>query len=275
MKHLLLTITYDGTGFHGWQRQPGQRTVQGELERVLSILCRDEITIAGASRTDAGVHAYGQRAGFSGEFGIPVEKIAFAANRLMDKDVRILEAVEVSEEFHPRFDAKGKTYLYKIRNSQEPDVMLRNFHYHVEKPLDLVAMQEAATYLVGEQDFRSFLAAGGKEPETTVRRIIGAECYLEDEGDSAEPGFPQNIVFEVIGSGFLYNMVRIITGTLVEIGLGKRAPVEMKSIIESRDRRRAGHTAPPQGLYLKEVYYDKSEFNQGEEEKGETKDEDQ
>ena len=246
MKHLLLTITYDGTGFHGWQRQPGQRTVQGELERVLSILCRDEITIAGASRTDAGVHAYGQRAGFSGEFGIPVEKIAYAANRLMDKDVRILEVVEVSEEFHPRFDAKGKTYLYKIRNCQEPDVMLRNFHYHVEKPLDIAAMQEAATYLVGEQDFRSFLAAGGKEPETTIRRITRAECYLEDA----------DIVFEVTGSGFLYNMVRIITGTLVEIGLGKRAPAEMKTIIESRDRRRAGHTAPPQGLYLKEVYYE-------------------
>jgi tRNA pseudouridine38-40 synthase len=175
-----------------------------------------------------------------------VEKIAFAANRLMDKDVRILEVVEVSEEFHPRFDAKGKTYLYKIRNCQEPDVMLRNFHYHVEKPLDIAAMQEAATYLVGEQDFRSFLAAGGKEPETTIRRITRAECYLEDA----------DTVFEVTGSGFLYNMVRIITGTLVEIGLGKRAPAEMKTIIESRDRRCAGHTAPPQGLYLKEVYYE-------------------
>lgn len=260
MKHLLLTIAYDGTDFHGWQRQPGQRTVQGELERVLSILCKEEITIAGASRTDAGVHAYGQRAGFSGEFGIPVEKIALTANRLMDKDVRILEVSEVSEEFHPRFDAKGKTYIYKIRNSREPDVMMRNFHYHVDKPLALEAMQEAAKHLVGEQDFRSFLAAGGKEPETTIRKITNAVCYLED-GD---------IVFEVTGSGFLYNMVRIITGTLVEIGLGKLAPAEMKTIIERRDRRRAGHTAPPQGLYLKEVYYDTADLDKG---KGEIADE--
>lgn len=267
MKHLLLTITYDGTDFHGWQRQPGQRTVQGELERVLSILCKEEITIAGASRTDAGVHAYGQRAGFSGEFGIPVEKIALTANRLMDKDVRILEVLEVSEEFHPRFDAKGKTYIYKIRNSREPDVMLRNFHYHVEKPLALEAMQEVAKHLVGEQDFRSFLAAGGKEPETTVRKITSAECYLEDAGDSKEPGLVQNIVFEVTGSGFLYNMVRIITGTLVEIGLGKLAPAEMKTIIESRDRRRAGHTAPPQGLYLKEVYYNKADLDKVDQER--------
>jgi tRNA pseudouridine38-40 synthase len=255
MKHLLLTITYDGAGFHGWQRQPGQRTVQGELERVLSILCKEEITIAGASRTDAGVHAYGQRAGFSGDFGIPVEKLALAANRLMDKDVRILEVLEVSEGFHPRFDATGKTYIYKIRNSREPDVMMRNFHYHVEKPLNLTAMQEAATYLAGEQDFRSFLAAGGKEPETTVRRITSAECYLDESCVPRGTDTEQNVVFEVTGSGFLYNMVRIITGTLVEIGLGKRSPADMKMIIDGRDRRRAGHTAPPQGLYLKEVYY--------------------
>lgn len=246
MRNLLLTIQYDGTGFHGWQRQPGQRTVQGELEAVLSVLCRQPVTLAGASRTDAGVHALGQRAGFSGTFGIPTDRIAVAATRLLPGDVRIAAAEEVAPDFHPRFDAVGKTYAYRIRNHPDPSVLERDRHWHIERPLDADAMDEAAGRIVGEQDFRSFLAAGGNEPETTVRRMFRADCRRE--GD--------DIVFTVTGSGFLYNMVRILTGTLVEVGLGKRKPADLRAIIAGRDRALAGRTAPPQGLYLMEVYYD-------------------
>ncbi len=258
MKNVLLTVEYDGTNFSGWQRQPGRRTVQGELERVLSILCKQEISIQGTSRTDAGVHAFGQRAAFRGEFGIPTERIPIAANHLLAGegpfavgDVRIREAKEVPPEFHPRFDAKGKKYIYKIRNAPHPDVMGRNYCYQIEKPLDLHALEQASAHLVGEQDFASFMAAGGNVPESTVRTIYSARWRKESD----------TIIFEVKGNGFLYNMVRIIVGTLVDTGLGKIEPDGMKGIIQSKNRQRAGHTAPPNGLYLEEVYFTEEELS--------------
>lgn len=276
MKNILLTIEYDGTNFSGWQRQKDQRTVQGELERVLSILCDQEIAIAGTSRTDAGVHAYGQRATFSGDFGIPIERIPLAANHLLAGeasaiagtsgrgphsvgDLRILEAVEVGPDFHARFSAKGKTYWYRIRNAKSPDIMARNFCYQIEKPLDLSAMKEAATYLVGEHDFKAFMAAGGTVPDSTVRTISGIHLVEEEqlfnrEGNS-KGAEGRNLRIEVTGNGFLYNMVRILTGTLVEVGLGKREPKSMATILAGKDRSQAGHTAPPQGLYLKDIYF--------------------
>lgn len=265
MKNILLTIEYDGSRFSGWQRQPKQRTVQGELERVLSVLCGQAVQIAGTSRTDAGVHACGQRATLRGEFGIPTERIPLAANHLLAGgkrgaagDIRILEAKEMPEDFHARFNCVGKTYRYRIYNGNEPDLFQRDYCYWLESPLDAEKMRRGAEFLTGTHDFRCFMAAGGQEPETTVRTIFGFTLEERDAaagyaGRGARDG--REIVFRVTGDGFLYNMVRILTGTLAEIGAGKKSPEEMREIILSKDRRRAGHTAPPQGLYLEKIYY--------------------
>lgn len=254
MKNILLTIEYDGTNFHGWQKQPGRRTVQGELEKVLAMVCNTEISLNGTSRTDAGVHALGQRASFKAEFGIPVQRISLAANNLLTGgmnslaigDARIKEVIEMPLGFHARYDAKGKTYIYKILNQEEICIFDRNYCYQIRKPLDVEAMKEAAAKIVGIHDFKCFQAAGSEEKATTVRRITEIKISKEEN----------SINIEVTGDGFLYNMVRIITGTLVEIGLGKKFPKDIPRIIESLDRRNAGHTAPPQGLYLARVYYD-------------------
>lgn len=251
-KTVFLTIAYDGTGFSGWQRQPSARTVCGELEKVLSQLCGIDVKLDGASRTDAGVHAIGQCASFSGIFGIPVDRMARAANDMLAKDrlervgeIQIVSATEKPGGFHARFDAQGKRYIYKIRNAEKPDLFCRNYYYQVSEPLDAAAMQKAADALLGEHDFRCFMAAGGNEQKTTVRTIYG--CTVEKEGE--------NVTISISGNGFLYNMVRIITGTLVEVGCGKRDASSISETIISLDRRKAGHTAPPQGLYLEEVFY--------------------
>lgn len=270
MKKILLTIEYDGTNFSGWQRQPDCRTVQGQLEEVLSVLCKQEVVLQGTSRTDAGVHALGQRAAFVGDFGIPIDKIPIAANHLLSKnsllvgDVRIIKAEEVDIEFHPRYDAVGKKYIYKMRNGTYPDIMARNYCYQIPKALDVAAMEKAADYLVGKQDFRCFMAAGGKMPESTVRTIYKSKFFSDGPQKSIcsknQNDKALNIRFEITGDGFLYNMVRIIVGTLVDIGLGKRRPDDMHEIILGKDRKNAGHTAPPNGLYLMEVYFEREEM---------------
>lgn len=253
-RNVLLTIEYDGSGFHGWQRQPEVRTVQGELERVLMRVCGVPVAINGTSRTDAGVHALGQRASFKGDFGIPTERLMIAANNLLAGgmnsqrgvgDVRIIAAEEVPDDFHARFSSRGKMYRYIIRNCTDVDIFQRNYCYQVRQPLDLEAMIEAASYIEGTHDFKSFQAAGGQEKETTVRTIHSLNIRRESE----------NVIIEVSGDGFLYNMVRIIVGTLTEVGLGKKRPEDVRKIIESKDRQKAGHTAPAEGLYLVEVYY--------------------
>ncbi|MBR5230231.1 MAG: tRNA pseudouridine(38-40) synthase TruA [Firmicutes bacterium] len=253
-KNILLTIEYDGTGFKGWQRQPDVRTVQGELERVLSFACKEEITINGTSRTDAGVHALGQRATFSMTSGLPVEKLPKVVNNLLCGgahslypygDIRVVAAEDVDEDFHARFNCKGKMYRYIIRNTAEPDIFRRNYCYQIAEKLDVKAMAEAGQHIVGTHDFKCFQASGGEEKETTVRTIHSLTVQRDGE----------NVIIEVAGDGFLYNMVRIITGTLAEVGLGKKAPSEVAEIIKSKDRRNAGHTAPAEGLYLVEVYY--------------------
>lgn len=259
MKNILLTIEYDGTSFSGWQRQPGKRTVQGELERVLGIICRCPIQVNGTSRTDAGVHALGQRASFKGEFGIPTEKLMLAANNILAGgmnsigkigDLKIIDAADMPENFHARFDAKGKKYVYKILNCQETQIFSRNYYYQVKKNLDLEAMKKAAAYIVGTHDFKCFQAAGGEEKQTTVRTIYSMNI-IEGKTEAGQ----RTLFLEVEGDGFLYNMVRIITGTLVDVGLGKITPETLPEIIELKERQRAGHTAPPQGLYLANVYY--------------------
>ena len=270
---MLLTIAYDGSTFHGWQKQPEERTVQGYLEQTMTRLFDRQILLSGTSRTDAGVHAYGQRASFKADLGIPVEKIALVVNNALcaregsesgrggfaKSPVRILKAEEVPPDFHARFNSKGKKYIYRICAGRTEDgeldlslVFRRNYVYHVDDMLDVDAMNEAAKAFEGEHDFKSFEASGGNPRETTVRRMFEAAVI---ETANGEAGGLQNIEFSIKGEGFLYNMVRIMTGTLVEVGQGKRRPEEIKEIIEAADRQKAGHTAPPGGLYLAEVYY--------------------
>lgn len=257
-RNYLLTIEYDGTGFSGWQRQPDKPTVQGTVEKALSTVLGREIKINGTSRTDAGVHAYGQQASFKGDFGIPTEKLAMVVNNRLSGGlrgtttvgaVRITDVREMPPDFHARFDSKGKTYIYRIRNSYQMDIFQRNYCYQVAQPLDEKKMQKAASYIEGTHDFACFQASGGEERETTVRTIH--QLKVQRMGNE--------IFIIVTGDGFLYNMVRIITGTLVEVGIGKRLPESVIETIESKDRQKAGHTAPPQGLYLKKVYYDLKE----------------
>lgn len=257
-RNLLLTIEYDGTDFFGWQRQPNVKTVQGTLEQALSTVCGREIKVEGTSRTDAGVHAYGQRATMKGDFGIPTDRVALAVNNRLSGGmrgkfttgpIRVREVREMPLDFHARFDAKGKTYVYKLDISGTSDVFRRNYYYEIGKPLDLRAMRQAAGQIVGTHDFKCFQSTGGTQRETTVRTIY--QIQIVERGGEAH--------IEITGDGFLYNMVRIITGTLVEVGLGRRHPMEMEAVIRGKDRQNAGHTAPPQGLYLAQIYYDLKE----------------
>jgi tRNA pseudouridine38-40 synthase len=270
MKNFLLTLEYNGANFHGWQRQPRLRTVQGELETALSAVCRRAVSVHGASRTDAGVHAYGQRASFSGDFGIPAEKLALAVNNLLGcgiahgggacpgrlpgvgrpGDLRVAEAVPVPDGFHARYDAKGKKYIYRILTTPHTDVFMRDACWQMAETPDAERMSDAARNLVGTMDFKAFQASGGNERETTVRTVYSIDIETESAGDGR-----RMTVVGVRGNGFLYNMVRIIVGTLVMVGIGRMGAEDVRRIAESLDRGNAGPTAPPQGLYLAEVYY--------------------
>ncbi|MGI6203694.1 MAG: tRNA pseudouridine(38-40) synthase TruA [Anaerovoracaceae bacterium] len=254
MKNILLTISYDGTPYSGWQRQPDARTVQGETERVLSELCGFEVSIDGTSRTDAGVHALGQCATFSGDIKIPTDRICLAANNLLPESIRLVAAEEVPEHFHARFDSKGKTYVYKIIASSDVDPFLRNYYYFAGEGLDTASMREAAAAVLGTHDFKSFEASGSYERKTTVRTISGIDVK-EKDAETPSGRVLDEIDVEVTGDGFLYNMVRIIAGTLVDVGRGKINAGELPHIIEGKDRALAGHTAPPQGLYLKKIFF--------------------
>ena len=254
MRNILLTIEYDGSGFHGWQEQPNVRTVQGELQRALGIVLAEEVQVAGTSRTDAGVHALGQCCSFETENPIPVENLKKAANNALSEgkagagaipgDIKILDCKEVPEGFHARFDCKGKTYGYLI-NTGEPDVFRRKYCYFVDGRLDVDAMNAAKEHILGTHDFACFQSAGGTLRETTVRTI--SDLTIENQGD--------DYMIRVTGDGFLYNMVRIIVGTLVEVGLGKKTPDSVKDAIDGKDRSLAGHTAPAEGLYLEKIYF--------------------
>lgn len=260
MNNILLTIQYDGTGYSGWQRQPDKRTVQGEIEKALTTLCRQPIEICGTSRTDAGVHAYGQAANFKGNYKIPVENIKKAVNGLLPEDIYIISAEKVEEDFHARFSAIGKTYEYKIISTKEKDIFSRNYHYNIYKELDIEPMRDAAAYFIGTHDFKSFMASGSSVIDTI--RTIYALNIMEEKIDYVK-GFKQrNINIEITGNGFLYNMVRIISGTLVDTGLGKMKPNQIANIIKAKDRRLSGHTAPPSGLYLKKIYFNERELKE-------------
>ena len=257
---VLLKIAYDGTGFCGWQRQPGKRTVCGELESALERVTGMPIKIDGTSRTDAGVHALGQQASFRADCPVPTDRLARALSDVLAKDrlehvgdISVLEAKDMPDDFHARYSSVGKRYIYVIRNAAQPDLFCRNYCYQVSRPLDESAMAQAASFLLGTHDFRCFMAMGSTPQKTTVRTIWQADVTRDGE----------QIRLAIAGDGFLYNMVRIITGTLVEVGLGRRSPQSMADTIASLDRSKAGHTAPPQGLYLQEVFYGDTEASKG------------
>jgi tRNA pseudouridine38-40 synthase len=223
------------------------------LERALSRICGEDIKLNGASRTDAGVHALGQSASFTGGFGIPADRIPIAANDLLD-DVRVIAAADVPEDFHARFSAWGKTYLYRVAASREPDIFLRNYRYLLNESPDKGKMEEASARLVGTYDFSAFRTIGGAGRDSTVRTITEIGIEQHDATDTKGDPICETEI-RVSGDGFMYNMVRIIVGTLVETGLGARDPESVATAIESRERADAGHTAPASGLYLERVYY--------------------
>ncbi len=241
----MLTIEFDGTAYHGWQSQTNAITVQDVVTAAVNRLTGESCSLSGSSRTDAGVHALGFVCNFQTSSSIPEDKFAYALNTLLPEDVAVRESKEVSPEFHSRFSARGKTYRYLIHNSQFPSALLRHRAYHVYYPLDVSAMQKAAGHFVGTHDFCAFSATGGSV-KTSVR-TISQITVDKREADQVE--------LNISGDGFLYNMVRIIAGTLIEVGFGKLKPDDIPEIIGSLDRRKAGRTAPAHGLYLVEVYY--------------------
>ena len=249
MKRILLTVEYDGTNYAGWQRQINGLAVQQVLEETLQKATKERIVVTGASRTDAGVHALGQAVHFDTDSRIPPEKYPFVLNTMLPRDMRVHTGREVPEGFHARFMTCGKRYTYRIVNSRHASAIRRNTHVHVPLPLDLAPMQEAAKQLLGTHDYAAFQAAGGTA-KTTIRTITRAE--LEQRGDE--------IILTVEGDAFLYNMVRIIAGTLIEIGLGRRTVNAFSEAYETLDRLSLGVTAPPQGLELTKVYYPEAAF---------------
>jgi tRNA pseudouridine38-40 synthase len=244
MKRVKLTVAYDGTNYHGWQIQPNANTIEAELNRHLSELLKEDIRVIGASRTDAGVHALGNVAVFDTNARMPADKISYAMNTRLPADIRIQESCQVADDFHPRFCKTVKTYEYRILNRRFPDPTKRLYTYFYYYPLDVEAMKEAASYLVGEHDFRSFCTMK-PEIESTVRQIYSLS--VEKEGDV--------ILIRVTGNGFLYNMVRIIAGTLIRVGGHFFPPEYIKTILEGKDRELAGETARPEGLTLVEIRY--------------------
>lgn len=242
-KRVKLVVAYDGTAYHGWQIQPGAVTIEGELNRCLTGLLGETIQVIGASRTDAGVHALGNVAVFDTQTPIPAEKISYALNQRLPMDIRIQDSREVPLSWHPRHCESRKTYEYRIDNGEFPLPVRRLYTYFTYRPLDSALMNEAAAYLVGEHDFKSFCQASS-QAETTVRTIYSAQAVREG----------REIALRICGSGFLYNMVRIIAGTLMEVGGGKRPPEDIPRILEAKDRAAAGPTAPACGLTL--VKYD-------------------
>lgn len=239
MGRVRLTVAYDGTGYHGWQIQDNGITIESELNRCLSELLGEQIQVIGASRTDAGVHALGNIAVFDTESRIPAEKISYALNQRLPEDIRIQRSEEVAPDWHPRRCESRKTYEYRIYRAEFPMPVKRLYSYFLYCSLDVERMREAAHCLEGEHDFKSFCQTGS-QAESTVRTIY----YLQVEEQGAD------LVISVCGSGFLYNMVRIIAGTLIEVGQGKRESNSMTAVLEAENRSAAGPTAPAHGLTL-------------------------
>lgn len=240
VKRVRLTVAYDGTNYHGWQVQNNGITIESELNRCLTDLLREPIEVIGASRTDSGVHALGNIAVFDTTSRMPAEKISYALNQRLPEDIRVQRSEQVADDWHPRKCASRKTYEYRIYRAEFPMPVKRLYSLFTYHDLDVSRMQEAAAYLEGEHDFKSFCQTGA-QVETTVRMLYSVE--VEEQGEN-------DLVIRVCGNGFLYNMVRIIAGTLLEIGQGKKDPMDIFNILEAKERSAAGPTAPAHGLTL-------------------------
>lgn len=245
MRTIKLTIEYDGTDYLGWQVQPNGKTIQGVLEECLKRITGEEVHVIGSGRTDAGVHALAQVAHFKTKSPIDLNSLQRALNSLLPKDILIKRVEEVDSDFHARKKAIRKLYEYRIFNRPLQSVFQRHYSWHIPQKLNQEAMAKAAHFLVGEHDFSSFKSSG-TPTRSTIRRVFRVG-WKRDRGGILR--------FEIEASGFLKQMVRTIVGTLVEVGKGKITPEEFQEILLSRDRRKAGPTAPAHGLFLKEVKY--------------------
>ena len=245
MKRVKLVVAYDGTNYHGWQVQDNGITIEEVLNRTISELVQEDIKVIGASRTDAGVHACGNVAVFDTESRIPGDKFSFALNQRLPEDIRIQESCEGDADFHPRYADTVKTYEYNILNRRFELPSKRLYAAFCYYPMDIERMNQAAAYLVGEHDFKSFCSAGA-QVQTTVRTIYAVNVTKEDD----------MVHIRITGNGFLYNMVRIIAGTLMQVGTGLMEPEQVKEILEARDRSKAGPTAVAKGLTLVEIRYE-------------------
>lgn len=245
MKRVKLVVAYDGTNYCGWQIQPNGTTIESVLNEHLSALLKEDITVTGASRTDSGVHSLGNVAIFDTNTRMPAEKISFALNQKLPEDIVVQDSCEVPLDWHPRYQKGRKTYEYRILNRtfRDPTRRLDTYFYHY--PLNVEGMQEAASYLEGEHDFKSFCAVGA-QVKTTIRTIY--DCKVTKNADI--------ITIRVTGNGFLYNMVRIIAGTLIKVGNGDIKPEEIHAILAACDRNAAGPTAPAQGLTMMGIQYE-------------------
>lgn len=244
MRNIKLTLEYDGTNYLGWQKQKIGTTIQETLEEAISLLTNEEVEVIGSSRTDAGVHAKGFVANFKTNSKIPSEKFREAINYRLPDDIVILKSEEVEEGFHSRYSAKGKTYSYTILNRDVYSAIGKDYVYHVKRKLDIDNMKEACKYFIGTKDFMAFKSSGSSV-KTTVRTI--SDLHIDVQNDI--------IKIYVTGDGFLYNMVRIIVGTLIMVGSNKIYSREVENIIESKDRKKAGICVPATGLVLEKVYY--------------------
>ena len=248
----MLTVAYDGTNYKGWQIQPDAPTIEGILNDELTRLLKEEIHVIGASRTDTGVHALGAVCVFDTESSIPGEKFSFALNQSLPDDIRIMASRQVADDFHPRRVSCRKTYEYRIYNDTFPIPTRRLYTHHIYGPLDAETMDEAGRYLIGEHDFSSFVRSQGaaQSPcrEENHNEFTGSHVRTIYELSVVREG--NEVVITVTGNGFLYNMVRIIAGTLIEVGQGKRKPESVKDILNAKDRAAAGQTAPACGLCL-------------------------
>jgi tRNA pseudouridine38-40 synthase len=244
-KNFKLIIEYDGSSYHGWQRQKNRKTIQGEIEKAIMTITGEKIALTGSGRTDAGVHAFGQVANFYCDTEISPEVFQRGLNGLMPKDIIIKECNTVDEKFHARYDAKTKTYQYRILNRTTPAAICRQYAWFIKKKLDLDAMQSAILHIIGTNDFKAFEGAGSPR-SSTKRRVINAGLQQKEK---------EYLIFEIEADGFLRFMVRNIVGTLLDVGLCKITPDDFKKILLSKDRNLAGATAPPHGLFLMNVKY--------------------
>lgn len=244
MRNIKLVIEYDGNKFGGWQRQTTKLNIQGEIEQAIKEITGEEVELNASGRTDAGVHSLGQVANFKTNSKIDIEKFAIAINSKLKKSIVIKSAEEVPDDFHARYSCKGKKYRYIINNSHQGTAIYRALECHIPQKLNVKKMQKAANFFEGEHDFKGFRASGTSS-KNSIRTIYKAKVAIQGE----------RVIIELTGNGFMYNMVRIIAGTLVDVGLEKIKPNEIPEIISSKDRSKAGKTLPAHGLYLVEVYY--------------------